>query len=263
MVGKASFDAVADGYDDVAGSDLGVVLRGRVHERIAPLVRDGTRVLDLGCGTGIDALWAADKGAAVLAVDESERMVRHAAARLGSSARAERVDLRSEIWASRFDKSFDLVLANFGVVNCLDDLAQLGHQLDSVLVDGGSAVLVPMSRIVPWEQATALVRLDLAGARRRLGQRAVGADDGSSVRVRYHTGRSLVAALGPQWRVVSTDALGWALPTYARRSAVQGRPKLLRVLAALDKFGAGPLGRLGFGDHQIVVVKRSSGRLYT
>lgn len=256
VVHSAAFDSAADGYDNVAMSDLGLVLRRRVHERIAPLVRSGTRLLDLGCGTGLDARWAADRGADVVAVDASAQMIRHAASRLGEAARVRIGDLDSEGWVKGLGDPFDLALANFGVVSCLDDLAGLGRQLESVLVDGGVAVLVPMSRVVPWEQAPALARFDFALARRRFGRRSIGVDDELDARVLYHTGRSLIAAFGRRWRLVSVEALGWALPTYERRAAVQGRPKLLSVLASLDKFGAGPLGRIGFGDHQIVVLER-------
>jgi len=255
----AAFDPAAAGYDDVATSDLGLVLRGRVHERIAPLVQDGTRVLDLGCGTGLDAKWAADRGAEVVALDASAQMVRQATERLGDAGRVEVRDLDSEQWVDGLGKPFDLVLANFGVVNCVADLARFGRQLESVLVGRGIAVLVPMSRVVPWEQLPALARLDLAVAGRRLGRRTIHSNDASTARVRYYTRRSLMVALGDRWRILSAQALGWALPTYERRGAVENRPKLLGALAALDEFGAGPLGRIGFGDHQIVVVERTPG----
>lgn len=255
-VDPAAFDPAAAGYDDVATSDLGLVLRSRVHERISPLVRNGTRVLDLGCGTGLDAQWAADRGAEVVALDASAQMVRYATERLGDAGRVEVGDLDSEEWVDGLDKPFDLVLANFGVVNCVGDLGRLGRQIESVLADGGTAVLVPMSRIVPWEQVPALARLNLTMAGRRFGQRLVDSADASTASVRYYTCRSLIRALGGRWRLVSAHALGWALPTFERRAAVQDRPKLLGALGALDKFGAGPLGRIGFGDHQVVVVER-------
>ena len=93
------FDPVAGTYDDVATSELGRVLRDRVHAALAPHVGSGVRMLDLGCGTGIDAAWAADRGAIVTAVDASDGMVEQARDRVGDRARVARLDLDDDDWS--------------------------------------------------------------------------------------------------------------------------------------------------------------------
>jgi len=52
----ATFDAVASGYDAAfTERTLGRMLRAAVRERL-PFAA-GDRVLELGCGTGEDAIW--------------------------------------------------------------------------------------------------------------------------------------------------------------------------------------------------------------
>jgi ubiquinone/menaquinone biosynthesis C-methylase UbiE len=71
-----AFDRLAAGYD--AGfSERPVArwLRAREHERLALHVRPGEAALDLGCGTGTDALWLAEQGMQVTALDASPAML--------------------------------------------------------------------------------------------------------------------------------------------------------------------------------------------
>ena len=260
VVNEVGFDVAAGGYDAVADSSLGRVLRSRVHERLVPVVSNGTRVLDLGCGTGIDVRWLLDRGAEVVALDASQAMVAATAKRVGGAADVRLADLNDAKWVDALADGFDVVLANFGVVSCLTDLARFGRQLDLVIRAGGCAVLVPMSRLVPWEQIPALLRFDLSTARRRFRRGSVAALGHGSLRVRYYSATSLCSALGGPWTVRSAESLGWVLPTYERRSFLEGRRRVLAALARLDRLGGVAVGHLAVGDHQIVVLARSGGR---
>jgi len=55
----------------------------------------GKRVLDAGCGPGAYAEWLADRGAQVVAVDVSPKMVSLARQRLGGKAEIIRADLNA------------------------------------------------------------------------------------------------------------------------------------------------------------------------
>ena len=69
----------------------------------------GLRVVELGCGLGVPALVAAQRGAAVTAVDWAEdavELLRQNAARNGLSVRAVRRD-----WRVPWDERFDLAIA--------------------------------------------------------------------------------------------------------------------------------------------------------
>ena len=253
---ETGFDPAAAGYDTVADSALGRLLRSRVHERLAPLVSSGTRVLDLGCGTGIDAQWLLDRGAELVSIDVSPQMVAATAKRLGDAGDVRVGDLDGSAWVDGMADGFDVVLANFGVVNCLTDMARFGRQLDLVLRDGGCAVLVPMSRLVPWEQVPALLRLDISTARRRFSRDSVTAPGYGSLRVWYYSAKALCSALGQTWSVRSAESLGWALPTFDRRSLLEGRGRVTGVLARIDRVGGSILHYVGVGDHQIVVLAR-------
>ncbi|HVU80479.1 MAG TPA: methyltransferase domain-containing protein, partial [Rhodanobacteraceae bacterium] len=73
---RQAFDSVAADYDGPRGNN---VLVQRMRRALWNAVRDevppGSRLLDLGCGTGLDAVEFARRGYRVTATDWSPRMV--------------------------------------------------------------------------------------------------------------------------------------------------------------------------------------------
>ncbi len=85
----AAFDSVAATYDGPQGNNQLIQrMRDIVWERIAGLVETPSTLLDLGCGTGIDAQHFADLGHHVIATDVSPAMVERASPAHGRGWRA-------------------------------------------------------------------------------------------------------------------------------------------------------------------------------
>ena len=89
---RPAFDAVAAAYDaQFSEQRLGRWLRAAVHRQLADWVQPGDRVLELGCGTGEDALWLARRGAQVTATDASPAMLEIAARKAAAAGVADRI----------------------------------------------------------------------------------------------------------------------------------------------------------------------------
>ena len=113
-----------------------------------PLVREavgdprGLRALDLGCGTGRHALWLAERGALVTAVDFSEGMLGEARRKPGASAVRFLVhDLHAPLPFA--EGAFDLVVSGL-VLEHLRDLPAFFGEARRVLVPSGRAVVSAM-----------------------------------------------------------------------------------------------------------------------
>lgn len=234
-----SFDLAAAGYDDVAESVLGRELRARVHELVLPLIKPGTRTLDIGAGTGLDAATYVAAGADLTAIEPSPNMAAAVRERLGGAGSVHVVGAL----AAEIDDTFDLVTSNFGAVNCIADLSAFASRCRDWTLPGGHLVLVVMGRWVPWELLGGARHLDRDRLRRRFVR-----EQGE---VRYRSHRQVDGVLGPDFVALDVRGLGSVLPTYQQRSAVEHRPRLARALARGDRAIARATGRLGVGDHWI------------
>src|SRR5262245_52429772 len=71
-----AFDHIGARYDEeYTNTDLSRWFRRRVWERLGVLFKAGDHVIELGCGTGEDAIWLAKRGVHVLAGDGSPAML--------------------------------------------------------------------------------------------------------------------------------------------------------------------------------------------
>jgi SAM-dependent methyltransferase len=115
---SAAFDRMASSYDAVfTESAVGRAQRHVVWDALKRTFRAGQRVLELNCGTGVDALFLAGRGISVLACDASAGMIgvaeRRKADRLPPVSAEFRV-LRNEDLELLGDAGrFDGVLSNF------------------------------------------------------------------------------------------------------------------------------------------------------
>ena len=99
---------------------------------------EGKRVLDAGCGPGVYAEWLLDRGAEVVALDASPKMVRLARERLGERATVLRADLGRPLDFLE-DATFDLVLSALAL-DYVEDWRAVFAEFRRVLRPGGHLV---------------------------------------------------------------------------------------------------------------------------
>ena len=108
-------------------------------ERMAP----GREALDIGCGTGVNALRLAERGFSVRGIDHSPEMLAIADAKVRDRGLGERVELQTgDDRALPFDDaSFDLVMCT-GVLHHLASVDRCVAEADRVLRPGGVLMVI-------------------------------------------------------------------------------------------------------------------------
>lgn len=222
----ASADAVARGYTAVAPSYDRVTaedawMRRVLHDRYRRLFRPGERVLDLGCGTGLDTLFLAGLGMRVTALDVSPGMIEALEAKLASGGAAGRVETRvgdaAELdgWPAA---GFDGVVSAFAALNTLPELSGAARGIARLLRPGGRAVLHLLGRAGGWERLGLLARLRWREAgelgERRWLEAVVG---GVPVRHRLYRAAEAASMTAPDLRLRAAYALGFLWPRRAGR----------------------------------------------
>jgi SAM-dependent methyltransferase len=134
-------------------------MRRALHRHYLSAFSPGQRALDLGCGTGTDALVLAQRGIAVLGIDGSPAMI----ARLRSKAVAARLDHLVEgrvlplAELGSLDERFDGAYSSFAALSTVD-LAPLGVDIARLVRPRGRVVLHLLNRFSLWESLGLLGR---------------------------------------------------------------------------------------------------------
>src|SRR5450631_3952403 len=112
------WDLIAESYDrNFPETVVGKVQRDAVWHELDKTFQPGMRVLELNCGTGIDAVHLAKLGVRVVACDLSPKMIDTARQRLNAADLDGRVDFRvldtEKIETLRVEAPFDGAFSNF------------------------------------------------------------------------------------------------------------------------------------------------------
>lgn len=268
------FDQLAPAYDDsFTRSRIGALMRRAVWDRLDALFPAGSHVLELGCGTGADAIHLAGRGVRVLATDASAGMVAVARAsveraRLGGMVEVRQLDMgalaerqkangRRHIGAASPQPpapgSYDGVLSNFGALNCVADLAGVLGGAADLLRPGGVAVLCVMGPLAPWEWAWYLGRGEPGRALRRLRP---GGSPWRGLTIRYPTIGALRRAAGPGLRLRRVCAVGALIPPSYMEAWAARRPALLWAMGAIERRFATMPPLPWLADHYLAEFER-------
>jgi ubiquinone/menaquinone biosynthesis C-methylase UbiE len=259
---RDAFDSVAADYDGPRGNnaliqEMREEMWGWLDLNFAP----GSRLLDLGCGTGLDAVRMARMGHQVIATDWSPQMVQRTNERAAREQLATRVVALEagahELQRLPDDGTYDGAYSNLGPLNCVPDLSAMSRQLFRLLKPGGALVFTVIGRICPWEIGHYLCRWNW----RRLGIRyARGfvpvSMNRHTVWTHYYTPREFYRPFKRDFALTHFRGLCLLAPPPYLSAMRDRHPRWHVRLWRLDRNVAGwPLLR-GLGDHFLIVMRK-------
>ncbi len=173
---QSTFNSIAATYDvDFTYSKIGIMQRNRVWNNLKKDLNTSNinSVLEINCGTGLDAYWLVEKGYSVTATDVSSEMI--------FCAKQKRLDLNSEnpnfsicgfddLEATFQGRKFDLLFSNFAGLNCINksELEKLNRVFNSLLNQNGLLIMVLLGKKSWLERLYFLLKGDLKKSKRRL-----------------------------------------------------------------------------------------------
>lgn len=258
----APFDAWAEKYDEAfTESRVGLAQRASVRREMDKQFRSGQRILEINCGTGVDALHLAQHGVQVLACDASRKMINVALRRISLARLEASVNLcvlpTERLRSIAGTAVFDGGLSNFAGLNCVEDVSKVGKELARLLKPRAKLLTCLFGRWCLWEMVWYLAKGNLGKAFRRVReQSATVGSNACNFRVYYPSVWSLEQAFAPFFRLNSWKGVGIAVPpSYLEPLAIRFR-RAFRVAEFLDRGLSGlPIVR-GIADHLLLTFER-------
>lgn len=227
------WNVAAETYDqDFTNTIIGQLWRDAVWLELDRTFHSGQRILELNCGTGIDAVHLADRGIRVLACDISPRMVELARKRATTSEVRDRLDFRSVatemIGVLEKDGPFDGAFSNFSGLNCVEDLPGVTRDLACLLKPGARILLCMLGQFSAWESLWSLVH----GNRKRSFQRFQRGN--GPIKVQYPSRKQIERVFSPHFSLRRWKGIGVALPPSYMEHWARRFPHLTMALAWVD-----------------------------
>jgi ubiquinone/menaquinone biosynthesis C-methylase UbiE len=215
---------------------LSEYLRSHFRKEVLAHLKPNGSVLELNCGTGMDAIYFAEKGHTILATDNApgmlaqlDRKIQNTA--LGKSIRTRRCSFH-DIHTIAPEK-FDHILSNFGGLNCTDNLRDVLEQFSPLLNDRGKVTLMVMPKICPWELVM-MFKGKFKTAFRRFKKNTPAHIEGVHFFCYYYNPGYIKAALEKDFDVITLKGIFITVPPEFYQNFVERYPKLFSLLCKID-----------------------------
>ena len=258
-----AFDRASKSYDtDFSQTDIARRLRKRVQERLDANFKPGMLVLDIGCGTGDDAIHLARRGVSVVGCDFSAGMLSEANLKIKKAGHQKDIILRQipleglTHLIEELPMGFDGVYSNFGPLNMVDDLRKFVYLNARLLEPGGKSVHVVMGRKPLFETVYFMMHGRFSRAFARWQGAALVPIGGSKIPCRFYQPYELMEEFDVYFKMDRVEALGLFLPPPYLYGHFRRRRKFYRKFEGSDRlFSRLPLFNT-MGDHFIIELTR-------
>jgi len=233
-------------------------MREQVYRHENQLLLPNSNILELNAGTGIDAIYFAESGHTVYAIDNAPGMVQQMQKKISNHHLQDRVQCSLCSFTelnSTPPRQFDHVFSNFGGLNCIPDLKAVTQQLPRFLKPGATVTFVLMPRICPWELVQTF-RGKLRLAFRRLSRKGASAHiDGYTFRSYYHSPSEVIKSFDSRFVLVKLRGLASFSPPPYFETFPERHPSLYRTLTRWDERVAEYFPMNRWADHFILTMQ--------
>jgi SAM-dependent methyltransferase len=262
-----AFDQAAQNYDPLyQANPVMTWLRWESLGVLQASFPPASQLLEVGCGTGDEALALGRAGHKVVATDISAAMIVTAQAKAVPGTgdltwlvlpAGQLADLVDDYGSGSFDGAY----ASFGALNCEPDLDLAVAALADLLRPGAPLVCSVMNRWCVWEIGWGLVRLRPWQAFRRLKHGWLDAGLASpqgrlSVPTRYYSPRSFARYFEPSFRVQLVRGLPVLLPPPYLGHLLDRYPFAFARLESIERRLRDRYPFSNMGDHSLLIMVR-------
>ncbi|MCU0430736.1 MAG: class I SAM-dependent methyltransferase [Cytophagaceae bacterium] len=260
---QALFDSAAISYDqEFSHTFVGREQRKRVYdwlEKKKILASSPLSILELNCGTGMDAIYFTQKGHRVVATDISNAMLEQA--RIKANKNLLQVDFQVLDIKNlhQMEDRYDLIFSNFGGLNCIEpsDWKKLFSESQRLMQKNGKLIGVLMSKKCWIENLYFLFRADFSKiGRRNRNKECLVHVNGSLVPTWYYSPSEVAQMANPYFNVRWHKPIGIGIPPSYLSNRVEKNRILKSMAILLEKLLGSSSLFSNFADHYIICLEK-------
>lgn len=242
-------------------NNLVQLIRSNIREHVLQYASPYQSMLELNCGTGLDAVFFVEQGLHVHATDNAQGMLKQLVQKVSQNSLQDKLTFErcSFNELDRLErKTYHHIFSNFGGLNCAEDLSMVIKSLDELMTKGSMAHLVIMPRFCVWEMLFAL-KGDFKLAFRRFKKNGTDSQvEGVGFKTYYYSPKYVKKAFGNNYKTVSLKAMGCFVPPTYMYEMETKRPNVFKRLIKLDEKHAHRWPFYNLGDHYIITVQKTN-----
>lgn len=240
---------------------LSEYLRSKFRTEVLSQLRPGSRILEINCGTGMDAIYFARQGHSVLATDNAPGMLAQLDQKLAENG------LDGQIHTQRCSfhdlnslrpQTFDHIISNFGGLNCTDRLDEVLRQMAPLLNPSGKITLMIMPKVTPWELIL-LFKGKFKTAFRRFKKSTPAHIEGVHFLCYYYNPGYVLRTLKKEFRLLTLKGIFITVPPEFYENFVERYPRLFKILSAVDQSICRFFPFTHCCDHYLITLEKKPG----
>jgi len=257
------FSKISHEYEQLEkSSSLITWMRMRIRNHFEKIAISKGRLLEINCGSGIDAVYFAENGYQVHATDIATGMISYVKQKINVKKLKENLSCEllsfNELNILK-PKKYNHLFSNFGGLNCssLAELKVIFSSFVDLLEENGTITLVIMPKICMWEflrifkgQKSAFRRLKKGGVIANI--------EGEKVHTYYHDVNSIKTLLSSNFVDIKVENICFFAPAGNRVDFPEKHPKIFKLLSSLDYLSNKISVLQGYGDYYIISAKKRS-----
>ena len=256
---KASFDREASKYDsNFTKSSIGKAQRDMVHCHIKKYLNQPLNILEINCGTGVDAIWLAQQEHTIIATDISEKMILEASNKINlKNLTFMQLDLLN-VHDKFKETKFDFLLSNFGGLNCLakNELTLFLKNIHSILNKEARLALVIMPKNTLWEQLYFLFKRNLKEAFRRKKKSTIANVANEFITTYYYNPKDIISLSQKNFKIIECKPIGFFVPPSYLEPFVKKNMIVFRILKKLELISKNLYFLSKYADHYLIVLEK-------
>jgi ubiquinone/menaquinone biosynthesis C-methylase UbiE len=259
----STFDAIAEEYDeDFTTSVTGKIQKEIVRKFICKSLEENDRnILEINCGTGDDAIYFSNEGFNIIATDISQGMINECEKKNTKYNLSNIRFLRSafsELTEKLPEEKFDVIISNFGGLNCIrrNEIIKLQSDLYKLLNKNGKLFICLMGKFCLWESIYFLYKTDLKNSFRRMNGNAEGKFFNDRFKVYYYSPSYIKKLFKENFEFQALHPVGILTPPTYLENYFKKKRRTLKYLSKIEN-GFSAISILSnFSDHYLIEFRR-------